>query len=159
MFQGAGTPHYPYGPPHQPGFNDNNAMNGQPPFHPYGPPRQPGFNGNNGSNATNGPDDKCFEVGCNWTSTQSSGKRIQSVRAKFLDHYTSKHAPEAYKKRDAPFQDDTCKMGFRSKATLFYHILGGSGAKGKLHSPSVPCHHRDGVLKEFNAGANIRFGV
>jgi hypothetical protein len=54
MFQGAGTPHYPYGPPHQPGFNDNNAMNGQPPFHPYGPPRQPGFNGNNGSNATNG---------------------------------------------------------------------------------------------------------
>jgi hypothetical protein len=105
------------------------------------------------------PDDKCFEVGCNWTSTQSSGKRIQSVRAKFLDHYTSKHAPEAYKKRDAPFQDDTCKMGFRSKATLFYHILGGSGAKGKLHSPSVPCHHRDGVLKEFNAGANIRFGV
>jgi hypothetical protein len=101
------------------------------------------------------PDDRCFERGCTWIPTQPSGKGILPSRAKFLQHYITKHAREANDKHDAPFQDDICNLGFRSKATLFYHVVGGCAPQGTLLGRNRVSGHRDRVLEEFNAGANI----
>jgi hypothetical protein len=101
------------------------------------------------------PDNRCFEPGCTWTPTQPSGKRTKPQRAKFLQHYVAKHAREAYNKHDAPFQDNTCNLGFRSKATLFFHCVGGVAAQGRLLGRTRDSGHRDRVLKQLIAGANL----
>jgi hypothetical protein len=105
------------------------------------------------------PDDKCFEHLCGWYATQALGKRVTLMRSKFYQHYIGKHASEAFNKRNAPFQNQRCKIGFRSKATMFYRIIGGAAGKVKLVCPGVSCIHRDNVLRQFDAGANTRSDV
>jgi hypothetical protein len=65
------------------------------------------------------------------------------------------HAAINYYTANDHFEDHACKLSFSSKAALFYHILGGALASGSVDLPGNRCAHRDRVLKQFHASANI----
>jgi hypothetical protein len=101
------------------------------------------------------PADKCPEPGCEWVST-NEGKSFIWKAAKFLLHHTNAHASGiAYEMANGHIKDTACDLSFRSKAAMYYHCMGGRAAMGGLKSPKSPCSHRDAVVKEFTAGAEI----
>lgn len=95
----------------------------------------------------------CTYPGCDWVQAgKASGDRARSV---LLNHHVTKHAAAAYEKDNVEFKDDTCKLGFTDQTTVFYHMLGGASARGKITRADKPSAHLQKVFDSFPGRENV----
>jgi len=94
----------------------------------------------------------CTYPGCDWVQAgKASGDRARTV---LLNHYVSKHAPAAYEE-DVEFKDDTCRLGFTNKTSMFFHMLGGATAIGKITRADRPSAYLLKVFGSYPGRENI----